>query len=57
MIIDIFMIISQTDRKIHEKFSKKINKTLPNKKKEKKIYIFIAEEQNIKSINILINQI
>jgi hypothetical protein len=44
MIIGIFMIISQTDRKIYEKFSEKINKISPDKRKEKKIYIFITEE-------------
>jgi hypothetical protein len=55
MIIGIFMVIFQANRKIHEEFSEKINKIPPNKRKEKKIYIFIAEEQDIGSINILIN--
>jgi hypothetical protein len=55
MTIGIFMIIFQTDRKIHEEFSEEINKIPPDKRKEKKIYIFIAEEQNIKPIDILIN--
>jgi hypothetical protein len=43
------MVISQADRKIHEKFSEKINKIPPDKKKKKKIYISITEEQDIKS--------
>jgi hypothetical protein len=50
------MVIFQVDRKAYEEFSERINKTLPdNKKKEKKIYISIAEEQDIRSINILMN--
>jgi hypothetical protein len=55
MIIGIFIVIFQADRKAHEKFSEEINKILPNKRKEKKIYIFIAEEQDIGSIDILMN--
>jgi hypothetical protein len=55
MIIGIFIIIFQADRKTHEKFSKGINKISPNKRKEKKIYISIAEKQNIGPIDILIN--
>jgi hypothetical protein len=55
MIIDIFMIISQVDRKAHEEFPEKINKTPPNKRKKIKIYIFITEKQNIGLINILID--
>jgi hypothetical protein len=49
------MVIFQINRKIYEKFSEEINKILSNKRKEKKIYISITEEQDIKSINILIN--
>jgi hypothetical protein len=56
MIIDIFIVISQIDRKIHEEFPEKINKILPNKRKKIKTYIFIAEEQNIESVDIPINQ-
>jgi hypothetical protein len=55
MIIGIFIIIFQADRKAYEKFSKEINKIPPNKRKKKKIYISITEEQNIGLINILIN--
>jgi hypothetical protein len=44
MIIDIFIAISQADRKTHEKFPNGINKTSPNKRKEIKIYIFITEK-------------
>jgi hypothetical protein len=44
MIIDIFIVISQADRKVYEKFSEEINKILPDKKKKIKIYIFIAEK-------------
>jgi hypothetical protein len=51
------MIIFQADRKAYEEFSEEINKIPPNKKKKKNIYISIAEEQNIKSTNTLINQI
>jgi hypothetical protein len=57
MIIDIFIAIFQANRKAHEEFSEKINKIPPNKRKEKKIYIFITEKQNIKPINTLMNQI
>jgi hypothetical protein len=55
MIIGIFIVISQVDRKAHEKFSERINKIPPNKRKEKKTYISIAEEQNIGPIDTLIN--
>jgi hypothetical protein len=51
------MVIFQADRKTHEKFSERINKIPPNKKKEKKTYISIAEKQNIKSTDTLIDQI
>jgi hypothetical protein len=51
------MTISQANRKAHEKFPKKINKTSPNKRKKTEIHIFIAEKQNIKLIDILMNQI
>jgi hypothetical protein len=57
MIIDIFIAIFQADYKIHEEFSKKINKIPPDKKKEIKIYIFITEKQDIELINISINQV
>jgi hypothetical protein len=50
------MIISQTDRKAYEEFSEKINKTPPDKRKEKKIYISITEKQDIEPIDTLINQ-
>jgi hypothetical protein len=49
------MIITQAHRKAYEVFSKKINKIPPDKRKKKKIYISITEEQNIGLINILIN--
>jgi hypothetical protein len=49
------MVIFQTDRKAHEKFSERINKIPPDKRKKKKIHIFITEEQDIEPINILIN--
>jgi hypothetical protein len=49
------MAISQADRKSHEKFPKKINKTPPDKRKKTKTYIFITEKQNIESINTSIN--
>jgi hypothetical protein len=49
------MVIFQAARKGHEEFPEKINKIPPNKRKEIKKYIFIAEEQNIKLINILMN--
>jgi hypothetical protein len=55
MIIGIFMIIFQTDRKAHEEFSEGINKIPPDKRKEKKIHIFIAEEQDIGPIDTLID--
>jgi hypothetical protein len=57
MIIDIFIVISQADRKAYEKFPEEINKTPPDKRKETKIYISITEERNIKSINTSMNQI
>jgi hypothetical protein len=44
MIIGIFIIIFQADRKIYENFSKRINKIPPDKRKEKKTYISITEE-------------
>jgi hypothetical protein len=34
------MVISQADRKIHEEFSEKINKILPNKRKKIKNFFF-----------------
>jgi hypothetical protein len=49
------MVIFQIDRKAHEEFSEKINKILSDKKKKKKIYIFIAEKQYIGSTDVLIN--
>jgi hypothetical protein len=49
------MIIFQADRKVHEEFSEKINKIPPDKRKEKKTHISIAEEQDIELINILMN--
>jgi hypothetical protein len=49
------MIIFQADRKTYEEFSEGINKILPNKRKEKKIYISITEEQNIGLIDALMN--
>jgi hypothetical protein len=44
MIIDIFIVISQADRKAYEEFPEEINKIPPDKKKEIKIYISIAEK-------------
>jgi hypothetical protein len=38
------MAISQANRKTHEEFLEKTNKTFPNKRKEIKIYISITEE-------------
>jgi hypothetical protein len=56
MIIDIFIIIFQADRKTHEKFPKEINKILPNKRKKTETHISITEKQNIRSTDILIDQ-
>jgi hypothetical protein len=50
------MSISQIDRKIHEEFPERNNKIFSDKRKKIKTYIFIAEEQNIKLINILMDQ-
>jgi hypothetical protein len=49
------MIIFQINRKAHEEFSEKINKISPDKRKKKKIYISIAEGQNIELTNILMD--
>jgi hypothetical protein len=38
--MDIFIAISQINRKIHEKFPEKINKTPPEQKKENKDIYF-----------------
>jgi hypothetical protein len=56
MIIDIFIIIFQADRKAHEEFPEKTNKTPPDKRKKTKTHIFITEEQNIRPIDILMDQ-
>jgi hypothetical protein len=55
MIINIFLVIFQADRKAHEEFPEGINKISSDKRKKIKIYISIAEEQNIRPIDILIN--
>jgi hypothetical protein len=55
MIIDIFITIFQANRKAHEEFLEGINKISMNKRKKIKIYIFIAEKQNIELIDTLIN--
>jgi hypothetical protein len=49
------MVISQVNRKIYEEFSEEINKIPSDKKKKKKTYISITEEQDIGLINILMD--
>jgi hypothetical protein len=44
MIIDIFIIIFQIDRKTHEEFSEKINKIPPDKRKEIKKNLFLLRK-------------
>jgi hypothetical protein len=56
MIINIFIAISQADRKAYEEFPEEINKIPPDKRKETKIHISIAEEQDIRSTDILMDQ-
>jgi hypothetical protein len=49
------MTIFQADCKTYEEFSKGINKIPPDKRKETKIYVFIAEKQDIGLLDASIN--